>query len=87
LAPEIAVVVASHARPLRLRWLLEARSEQTGSSTRWRSTAPTSWANSLSGRVALELCLRHPGRVRRLALLAPSLAWRRARWSRASCGG
>ena len=29
MAPEIAVVVASHDRPLRLRWLLEARSEQT----------------------------------------------------------
>jgi pimeloyl-ACP methyl ester carboxylesterase len=35
--------------------------------------------NSLGGRVALELGLRHPGRVRRLALLAPSLAWRRDR--------
>jgi glycosyltransferase involved in cell wall biosynthesis len=29
MAPEIAVVVASHDRPLRLRWLLEALSEQT----------------------------------------------------------
>ncbi len=35
--------------------------------------------NSLGGRVALELGLRHPGRVQRLALLAPSLAWRRGR--------
>jgi pimeloyl-ACP methyl ester carboxylesterase len=35
--------------------------------------------NSLGGRVALELGLRHPGRVGRLALLAPSLAWRRDR--------
>ena len=35
--------------------------------------------NSLGGRVALELGLRHPDRVRRLALLAPSLAWRRDR--------
>lgn len=29
MAPEIAVVVASHDRPLRLRWLLEALAEQT----------------------------------------------------------
>lgn len=35
--------------------------------------------NSLGGRVALEVGLRHPDRVGRLALLAPSLAWRRAR--------
>jgi len=35
--------------------------------------------NSLGGRVALELGLRHPERVHRLALLAPSLAWRRDR--------
>lgn len=35
--------------------------------------------NSLGGRVALEIALRDPGRVGRLALLAPSLAWRRKR--------
>ena len=35
--------------------------------------------NSLGGRIALEIALRDPGRVGRLALLAPSLAWRRDR--------
>jgi pimeloyl-ACP methyl ester carboxylesterase len=35
--------------------------------------------NSMGGRVALEIGLRHPARVGRLALLAPSLAWKRAR--------
>ena len=35
--------------------------------------------NSLGGRVALELGLRAPERVERLVLLAPSMAWRRAR--------
>ncbi|HTX09237.1 MAG TPA: alpha/beta fold hydrolase [Solirubrobacteraceae bacterium] len=35
--------------------------------------------NSLGGRVALEIGLRHPDRVDRLALLAPALAWRRPR--------
>ena len=35
--------------------------------------------NSLGGRVALEVGLRHPDRVGRLALLAPSMAWRRER--------
>ena len=35
--------------------------------------------NSLGGRVALEVGLRHPERVDRLGLLAPSLAWRRPR--------
>jgi len=35
--------------------------------------------NSLGGRIALEIALRDPGRVGRLGLLAPSLAWRRER--------
>jgi pimeloyl-ACP methyl ester carboxylesterase len=35
--------------------------------------------NSLGGRVALEVGLLHPERVARLCLLAPSLAWKRAR--------
>jgi pimeloyl-ACP methyl ester carboxylesterase len=35
--------------------------------------------NSMGGRIALEVGLRHPARVDRLVLLAPSLAWRRYR--------
>jgi pimeloyl-ACP methyl ester carboxylesterase len=35
--------------------------------------------NSMGGRVAIEAGLRHPDRVRRLVLLAPSLAWLRDR--------
>jgi pimeloyl-ACP methyl ester carboxylesterase len=35
--------------------------------------------NSMGGRVALEVALRAPERVDRLALLAPSMAWRRYR--------
>jgi pimeloyl-ACP methyl ester carboxylesterase len=35
--------------------------------------------NSLGGRIALEIGLRDPARLARLALLAPSLAWRRDR--------
>ncbi|MEA2144441.1 MAG: hypothetical protein QOG59_28 [Solirubrobacteraceae bacterium] len=35
--------------------------------------------NSMGGRVAIETGLRHPDRVRRMALLAPSLAWLRSR--------
>src|SRR5215204_4358933 len=33
--PEISLVVASHARPLRLRWLLNALEEQTLDRSRW----------------------------------------------------
>jgi len=33
--------------------------------------------NSMGGRIALELGLRHPDRVRDLVLVAPSLAWKR----------
>jgi len=35
--------------------------------------------NNMGGRVALEVGLREPGRVGRLARLAPSLAWKRRR--------
>jgi pimeloyl-ACP methyl ester carboxylesterase len=35
--------------------------------------------NSLGGRIALEVALQYPDRVDRLALLCPSLAWRRER--------
>jgi len=35
--------------------------------------------NSLGGRIALEVGLSCPGRVSRIGLLAPSLAWRRGR--------
>jgi pimeloyl-ACP methyl ester carboxylesterase len=39
--------------------------------------------NSMGGRVAIEVGLRSPDRVRRLGLLAPSLAWLRDRpWAR-----
>ena len=34
-SPEISVVVASHDRPLRLRWLLNALEEQTLERDRW----------------------------------------------------
>jgi pimeloyl-ACP methyl ester carboxylesterase len=38
--------------------------------------------NSMGGRVAIELGLRHPDRVGRLVMLAPSLAWlRERRWA------
>lgn len=36
--------------------------------------------NSLGGRVAIEMALRHPARVERLVLFAPSLAFRRFRF-------
>ena len=35
--------------------------------------------NSMGGRVAIEIALRDPARVRSIALLMPSLAWRRFR--------
>ena len=35
--------------------------------------------HSMGGRVALEVALRHAGRVSKVALLTPSLAWRRSR--------
>jgi len=35
--------------------------------------------HSMGGRVALEMGMRHPDRVRSLTLITPSLAWRRAR--------
>ncbi|MFO0616947.1 MAG: alpha/beta fold hydrolase [Polyangiaceae bacterium] len=37
--------------------------------------------NSMGGRIALEVALRTPDRVDRLALLCPSMAWRRFRFA------
>jgi hypothetical protein len=42
--------------------------------------------NSLGGRVVLEVGMRHPDRAGGLALLAPSLAWKRQRALAPCCG-
>jgi pimeloyl-ACP methyl ester carboxylesterase len=85
-----AVVPRHRVGPSRVRRFLQAahgavRSavlrprRDRGAGLRSRSTARTSSATVSGGGVALEVGLRHPERVRRIALLAPSLAWRRAR--------
>ena len=85
--PEIAVVVASHDRPLRLRWLLEALAEQTLARDRFEvivghdSSGHETEELLRSHRLAREGVLRHvtlepgtapPGRNR-------NAAWRIAR--------
>jgi glycosyltransferase involved in cell wall biosynthesis len=65
MAPEIAVVVASHDRPLRLRWLLEALSEQTLDRDRFEvvvahdSTGPETEALLEQHQLARQGTLRH----------------------------
>lgn len=66
--PRIAVVVASHDRPLRLRWLLNGLEEQTVAPELWEVVV----ADDSSGPEARELLESHPlardGRLRHLAL-------------------
>lgn len=55
-APEISVVVASHERPLRLRWLLNALQEQTLQHGRWEVVV----AHDSSGSETEQLLRTHP---------------------------
>lgn len=85
--PQIAVVVASHDRPLRLRWLLNALAEQTLPRHRFEVIV----GHDSSGPETAELLATHPladaGLLRAVALepgTAPpgrnrNAAWRRAR--------
>jgi GT2 family glycosyltransferase len=71
--PEIAVAVASHDRPLRLRWLLNALAEQTLSQERWEIIV----SHDSSGPETEELLSTHPlalsGRLRSVPF-APGIA-------------
>jgi glycosyltransferase involved in cell wall biosynthesis len=55
-SPEISVVVPSHNRPLRLRWLLNALEEQTLDRDRWEIVV----AHDSSGPETEELLRTHP---------------------------
>ena len=54
--PEISVVVASHDRPVRLRWLLNALQEQTLAPERWEVVV----GHDSAGAQTDELLERHP---------------------------
>jgi GT2 family glycosyltransferase len=85
-APDVAVVVASHDRPIRLRWLLNALEEQTLERSRWEVLV----AHDSAGPETEELLRSHPlaaaGVLRHLSF-APgpgpaakrNAAWRAAR--------
>jgi glycosyltransferase involved in cell wall biosynthesis len=81
--PEIAVVVASHDRPLRLRWLLEALSEQTLERERFEvvvahdSKGPETETLLQEHALAQDGTLRH---VRRPPGSSPPGANRNAAW-------
>lgn len=66
-SPELSVVVASHFRPLRLRWLLNALSEQTLERHRWEvvvchDSGPETARVLAEHRLAAEGVLRHTSR-------------------------
>lgn len=87
MAPEISVVVASHDRPLRLRWLLNALEEQTLARDRWEVVV----GHDSVGPETEELLSNHPlaqqGLLRHVTLAPGSAppgknrnaAWREAR--------
>ena len=86
-APVVSVVVASHARPLRLRWLLNALEEQTLDAGAWEAIV----VHDYDAPTAERIIERHPlgaaGRVRHVAIApgtgSPSrqrnIGWRQAR--------
>lgn len=82
----VSVVVASHARHLRLRWLLNALEEQTLASDRWEVIVVHDYAEELAGRIITLHPLQRAGRLRAIAI-APgtgsparqrNLGWRAA---------
>lgn len=82
----VSVVVASHARHLRLRWLLNALEEQTLDSRRWEVLVVHDYENATAERVIGRHPLREAGRLRDIAI-APgtgsparqrNLGWREA---------
>src|SRR5688572_22134714 len=71
--PEIAVVVPSHDRPLRLRWLLNALEEQTLDRDRWEVIV----GHDSAGPETEEILRTHPlaqAGVLRHVTLAPGTA-------------
>ena len=70
--PELTVVVASHDRPLRLRWLLNALSEQTLAPSRWEVVVCHDSAGEETDRVLTQHPLAASGRLRSTRLPAGS---------------
>src|SRR4051794_29031345 len=86
-APLISVVVASHARPLRLRWLLNALEAQNLPAERWELVVVHDYDESTAARILDDHPLALAGRLRHQAI-APgtgsparqrNLGWREAR--------
>src|SRR4051794_41725778 len=65
---EISVVVASHERPLRLRWLLNALEEQTLESGRWELVVVHDSRGDETARLLEEHPLARAGSLRRRRL-------------------
>jgi GT2 family glycosyltransferase len=83
----VSVVVASHARHLRLRWLLNALEEQTLAPDRWEVVVVHDYDSDTAERVLERHPLREAGRLRHLPIppgtgspgRQRNLGWRRAR--------
>src|SRR5215208_5672349 len=82
MAPEIAVVVASHDRPLRLRWLLEALSERTLERDRFEVVVHDSTGSETDALLEAHPLARHGTlrHIRRPPGSSPPGANRNAAW-------
>ena len=86
-APVVSVVVASHARPLRLRWLLNALEEQTLAADSWEAIVVHDYDAPTARRVIERHPLSAAGRLRHVPIQpgtgSPSrqrnIGWRQAR--------
>ena len=85
-APEVSVVIPSHGRPLRLRWLLNALEEQTLAADRFEVIVAHDYEPAVAAAIFDSHPLRRRGMLRAIALGAdagPSrkreLGWRAAR--------
>src|SRR5882762_9334169 len=71
-APEISVVVASHDRPVRLRWLLNALEQQTLAAERWEVVVGHDSAGAETDVLLREHPLARAGRLHHVTLPAGS---------------
>jgi GT2 family glycosyltransferase len=86
-APEISVVVPSHARRLRLRWLLNALEDQTLAADRWEAIVVHDYGDADSRALIAEHPLARAGVLRDIAIepgtgspaRQRNLGWRAAR--------
>ena len=68
MSPDVSVVIASHGRPIRLRWLLNALEEQTLQPDRWDVTVVHDYDTGTAARIFDDHDLTRQGRLHQASI-------------------